>query len=131
MARALIQLGYAALADSQRGDAEVAITRAMQIVAASGDDWGLAEGLEAVATLRSESDARTAVILASAAEAMRERISMRPHPADRSINERHLRSACQSLGDSGAAEASHAGWSLSPDEATSLALGDSGAGLIR
>ena len=131
VARALIQLGYAALADSQRGDAEVAITRAMQIVAASGDDWGLAEGLEAVATLRSETDARTAVILAGAAEAMRERISMRPHPADRSINERHLRSASQSLGDSGAADAGHAGRSLSSDEATSLALGDSGAGPIR
>lgn len=127
LARALIQLGYAALATSARGDAEAAITRAIQMVATSSAEWGLAEGLEAVATLRSSDHPRKAVILAGAAERIRERISMRPHPADRSINERHLRSAQGRMGEADYERARQAGRNLSPEDAISLALGYTGA----
>ena len=48
------------------------------------------EGLEAVATMCSESAPRTAALLAGAAERLRERISMRPHPPDASINRAYL-----------------------------------------
>jgi hypothetical protein len=97
------------------------------MVATSSAEWGLAEGLEAVATLRSSDHPRKAVILAGAAERIRERISMRPHPADRSINERHLRSAQGRMGEADYERARQAGRNLSPEDAISLALGYTGA----
>ena len=122
LARALIELGYAALVSSRRPAAESAITRAMQIAAVSQDGWALAEGLEAVATLRSEADPESASVLAGAAQAVRERISMRPHPPDRSINQRFLDRARGRLGDERHRTAIRAGRNLTASEATDLAL---------
>jgi hypothetical protein len=65
----------------------------MELVAEIGDGWGVAEGLEAVATLRSESDPRATALLGGAAERLRERISMRQHPAVAVINRQHLERA--------------------------------------
>jgi hypothetical protein len=49
-------------------------------------DHVIAEGLEATATVRSASAPLSAVTLAGAADRLRERISMRPHPSDARIN---------------------------------------------
>lgn len=96
-ARTLIQVGYARLLMAEPGIAADPIHRAMEMVAQIGDGWGIAEGLEAVATLRSESDPRAAALLAGAAERLRERISMLQHPADAIINRRQLQRAREIL----------------------------------
>jgi predicted ATPase/DNA-binding XRE family transcriptional regulator len=96
-ARTLIQVGYSRLLMADSRAATDPIRRAMELVAEIGDAWGIAEGLEAVATLRSESDPRVAALLAGAAERLRERISMRQHPADAIINRRHLQRAQELL----------------------------------
>ena len=85
-ARTLIQIGYAELVTSGPGTAAPAIARAMEIVTEIGDIWGIAEGLEAVATVRSLSQPRSTVLLAAAAARLRERISMHQHPADAVLN---------------------------------------------
>lgn len=90
LARTLIQIGYAELLTSGPDAAAPAIARAMAIVAEIGDGWGIAEGLEAVASLRSVSQPRSTVLLAAAAAHLRERISMRQHPADAVINRLYL-----------------------------------------
>ena len=89
-ARVLIQLGYSALSLGQPADAAIHIERAMGIVAGLGNGWSIAEGLEAVAALHSDTDPRLAALLGGAAERLRERIAMRPHPADVRINRAHL-----------------------------------------
>lgn len=53
-ARILIQQGYAALADDQPGEAAGQIGQAMQLSAQIGDTWSVADGLQAVANLRSQ-----------------------------------------------------------------------------
>ncbi len=97
IARTLIQIGYAEVMTSRPVAARSAIGRAMEIVAEIGDGWGIAEGLEAVATLRSQSQPRSAVLLAAAAANLRERISMRAHAADAVINQLHLDRARKSM----------------------------------
>jgi len=73
LAQTLIQIGYAELLTSGPVTAAPAIARAMEIVAEIGDGWGIAEGLEAVATLRSLRQPRSTVLLAAAAAHLRER----------------------------------------------------------
>ena len=97
LARTLIQVGYAELLTSEPVTAAPAIARAMEIVAEIGDGWGIAEGLEAAATLRSISQPRSTVLLAAAAAHLRERISMRQHPADAVINRLYLDRARESM----------------------------------
>jgi len=97
LARTLIQIGYAELLTSGPVTAAPAIASAMEIVAEIGDGWGIAEGLEAVATLRSVSRPRSTVLLAAAAAHLRERISMRQHPADAVINQLYLDRARESM----------------------------------
>jgi tetratricopeptide (TPR) repeat protein len=97
LARTLIQVGYAKLLASGPVTAAPAIARAMEIVADIGDGWGIAEGLEAVATLRSISQPRSTVLLAAAAAHLRERISMRQHAADAVINQLYLDRARESM----------------------------------
>jgi predicted ATPase/DNA-binding XRE family transcriptional regulator len=92
-ARTLIQVGYSLLVTAGPGEAAGPIGRAMEMVAQIGDSWSIAEGLEAVATVRSESEPRSAALLAGAAERLRERISISRHPADAIINMRHLERA--------------------------------------
>jgi DNA-binding CsgD family transcriptional regulator len=121
VARTLIQVGYARLATREPPLAVVPIRRAMDIVADLGDAWGIAEGLEAVATARSAEDPRAAVILASAAMRLRERISMLPHPADARINRAHLGVARDRLGDRAYHEAWRTGRELTPAAAIELA----------
>jgi tetratricopeptide (TPR) repeat protein len=89
-ARVLVQLAYSALSMGQPADAAIQIERAMEIFAELGDGWSIAEGLEAVAALHSDTDPRYAAVLGGAAERLRERIAMRPHPSDARINKAHL-----------------------------------------
>jgi predicted ATPase len=90
LARTLIQIGYANLLRSRLDSAVPAIERAMEIVTDIGDGWGIAEGLEAVASMRALDRPRSTVLLASKASDLRERISMRQHAADAIINQRYL-----------------------------------------
>jgi predicted ATPase/transcriptional regulator with XRE-family HTH domain len=89
-ARVLVQLGYAALSVGQPAEAAMHIERAMEICAELGDAWSIAEGLEAVAALHSDTDPRLAALLGGAAERLREQIAMRPQPADARINSARL-----------------------------------------
>jgi len=97
LARTLIHVGYAELLTLGPVTAAPAIARSMEIVAEIGDGWGIAEGLEAVATLRSLSQPRSTVLLAAAAAHLRERISMRQHAADAVINQLYLDRARESM----------------------------------
>jgi tetratricopeptide (TPR) repeat protein len=117
LARTLIQIGYAELLTSRPDTAAPAIARAMEIVAEIGDGWGIAEGLEAVATLRSLSQPRSTVLLAAAAAHLRERISMRQHPADAVINRLYLDRARSSMTTEAFEEISREGRALTLAEA--------------
>jgi predicted ATPase len=97
-ARALIQLGYADLGLGDSRSAGEQIQSAMKIAADLGDGWGIAEGLEGVATVRSEFDPHPAAQLWGAAEVLRERISMRAHPADAATTTAYIESARIQLG---------------------------------
>jgi predicted ATPase/DNA-binding XRE family transcriptional regulator len=97
-ARTLIELGYAALADNDEVGAATHIQRAMEISAELDDAWSIAEGLEAVACLRSRSAPDTAALLSGAAERLRDQISMRPHPPDAVIHRAHMDVARTRLG---------------------------------
>ncbi len=77
----------------------------MQISAQIADAWSIADGLQAVANLRSHDAPETTVTLA--ADRLREQISMRPHPADDIINRHHhLNLAQRHLGP----DRFHAAW---------------------
>lgn len=117
LARTLIQVGYAELLASGPVNAAPAIARAMEIVAEIGDGWGIAEGLEAVATLRSISQPRSTVLLAAAAAHLRERISMRQHAADAVINRMYLDRARKSLTAEAIAETWREGHAMTLAEA--------------
>jgi tetratricopeptide (TPR) repeat protein len=121
-ARVLVQLGYVGLLTGQFADATARIDRAMTIFAELGDGWAVADGLEAVATLSSEKDATSAVQLAGAAQRLRERIAMQPHPPDARINRAYLELARRRL----TSEAFEGAWSegrgMTIDAAVQLAL---------
>ena len=121
-ARTLIQIGYAELLTAGPITAAPAIARAMEIVAEIGDGWGIAEGLEAVATLRSSSQPRSTVLLAAAAAHLRERISMRQHAADAVINQTYLDQARKSMSTQAFAEIWRDGQALTLAEAVAEAL---------
>jgi tetratricopeptide (TPR) repeat protein len=121
-ARALIQLGYC---DLDLGDIDTAqdqMQRAMTITAELGDGWGIAEGFEGLAAVQSESDAHAATLLSGAAQLLRERISMRPHPADAATNVARLQLARAQLGERGFEEAWTEGREITVEEALRLAL---------
>jgi tetratricopeptide (TPR) repeat protein len=120
-ARTLIQIGYAELLTSGPDSAAPAIARAMEIVAEIGDGWGIAEGMEAVATLRSLSQPRSTVLLSAAAAHLRERISMRQHPADAVIIRLYLDRARASMTSEAFAEIWHEGRALTLAEAVAEA----------
>jgi predicted ATPase/transcriptional regulator with XRE-family HTH domain len=121
-ARSLIALAYVRFTRGETSVASVLVRRANGISAELGDAWGMAEGLEAAATVRSASAARTAVTIAGAADRLRERISMRQHPSDARTNDRGLQRAREHL----PAQAFDAAWQrgreLSPEAAMALAL---------
>ena len=121
LARTLIQVAYAELLTSGPALAAPTTARAMGIVAEIGDLWGIVEGLEAVATVRSLSQPRSTVLLAAAAARLRERISMHQHPADAVINRTYLDRAGQALSTEAFAEAWRDGGALSLAEALALA----------
>lgn len=121
LARTLIQIGYAKLLTSGPESAARAVARAMEIVAEIGDGWGIAEGLEAVATLRSLSQPRSTVLLSAAAAHLRERISMRQHPADAIIIRLYLDRARASMTSEAFAEIWREGRELTLAEAVAEA----------
>jgi predicted ATPase/DNA-binding XRE family transcriptional regulator len=121
-ARAMIQVGYAWLVMGEPDKAIDPLTRAMEAAAELGDGWGIAEGLEAVATMRSENDPMAAAVLAGAAAQLRVRIAMRPHPADAVINRRYLERARDGLGAEEFMAATAEGSAMTVEEALELAL---------
>lgn len=121
LARTLIQIGYAELLTSGPDSATPAIASAMEIVAEIGDGWGIAEGLEAVGTLRSLSQPRSTVLLSAAAAHLRERISMRQHPADAVIIRLYLDRARASMTSEAFAEIWREGRALTLAEAVAEA----------
>jgi predicted ATPase len=121
-ARTLIQVGYAWLVMAEPENAVGPVTRALERAAEMGDGWGVAESLEAVATLRSERQPRVAAALAGSAAQLRERISMRPHPADAVINRRYLERALERLGVEEFSAASAEGSAMTVEEALEVAL---------
>ena len=121
-ARARIQVGYAWLLTADTERAAGLMTRAMEMAAEIGDAWGMADGLEAIATLHSESDPRQAALLAGAAAQLRERIAMRPHPSDGVINRRYLERARGLIGVEEFDAAWAKGAAMTPEEAVVLAL---------
>jgi tetratricopeptide (TPR) repeat protein len=122
VARTLIQIGYAKLLLSEPDRAAAAIGEAMTIVADIGDGWGIAEGMEAVATLRSLSHPRSAILLAAAAAKLRERISMRQHAADALINQQFLDRARHGMARDAFTDSWRMGRALTLDEAVGEAL---------
>jgi len=106
----------------QPAAAAVQIRRGMEMAADLGDDWSIAEGLEAVATMCSESAPRTAALLAGAAERLRERISMRPHPPDASINRAYLDLARERLPAGAFDDAWREGQGMALESGVGLAL---------
>ncbi|MDQ6882799.1 MAG: helix-turn-helix domain-containing protein [Candidatus Dormibacteraeota bacterium] len=125
-ARVLVQLGYVGLLTGQVAEATARINRAMTIFAELGDGWAIAEGLEAIATLRSEGDETSAVQLASAAQRLRERIAMQPHPPDARINRAYLELARRRLTREAFEEAWIKGTGMTIEAAVDLALTRSG-----
>jgi non-specific serine/threonine protein kinase len=121
-ARARIQVGYAWLLTADTERAAGLMTRAMEMAAEIGDAWGMADGLEAIATLHSESDPRQAALLAGAAAQLRERIAMRPHPPDGVINRRYLERARGLIGVAEFDAMWAKGAAMTPEEAVELAL---------
>ncbi len=97
-ARTLVELGYTAIAQGRSLDAAACMREAMEMAADLGDGWSIAEGLEAVACLCSDTDPATTALLAGAAERLRDRIAMRPHPPDATINREHVERARSTLG---------------------------------
>jgi predicted ATPase len=122
-ARTLIALAYVQLTTSRTDAASALVRSAMEISADLGDAWGIAEGLEATATVRGESAPHTAVTLAGAADRLRERISMRQHPTDARINGLGLQRARQRLSQQAFEAAWRDGRGLSAESAIALALG--------
>jgi len=120
--RVLVELGYAALVMGDRAGAERNIPRAMEMFASLGDGWAIAEGLEAVATLRSDTNARSAAVLGGAAEQLRDRIAMQRHPPDARINRTYLDRARERLTAEEFRDAWAEGRALSPQAALGLAL---------
>jgi predicted ATPase len=125
-ARVLIQLGYAALTGDQPDKAIGPIRQAMQISAQISDAWSIADGLQAVANLRSHDAPETAATLAAAADRLREQISMRPHPADDIINRHHLTLAQRRIGREGFQAAWAEGRQASAEAAVATALAATG-----
>lgn len=126
-ARILIQLGYAALTDDQPDQAAGPIRHAMQVSAQIADAWSIAEGLQAVANLRSHDVPETAVTLAGAADRLREQISMRPHPADDIINRYYLKLALRRIGRDRFETAWAEGREASAESMVAVALAGAGA----
>jgi predicted ATPase/transcriptional regulator with XRE-family HTH domain len=121
-ARILLQLGYAALSMGQPADAAKHIEQAMETIVQLGDGWSMAEGLEAEAALHGESDPRLAALLGGAAERLRERIAMRPHPADARLIKTQLDRAQAQLPGSAFDDFWDEGRSMALDAVLGLAL---------
>lgn len=94
----------------------------MEIFANLGDGWSIAEGLESVATLHSDTDPRSAALLGGAAERLREWIAMRPHPADVRINNTHLERAHARMPGNAFEDAWNEGRRMAREVAVGLAL---------
>lgn len=97
-ARTRIQLVYCCLTDGLRQQAAAVLMEALDVTGELGDLWGIAESLEAAATLAALTEPQTAGLLAGGAHRIRERIAMNAHPADARINQRHLDGARAAIG---------------------------------
>jgi len=85
-ARSTLYLGYAALL---RGEAENALASFRESLITFWeleDTWGITEALEGLAAIVAHRDGGTrAVLIAGAADALRETINRRPFPADHAV----------------------------------------------
>lgn len=98
------------------------VREAMEIFAALGDSWAVAEGLEAVAAVRAEDVPAVAVTLAAAADRIRRDIGMRAHPPDARVVARRLESVRELLTAEDMARSRRAGESLTVDAAAAMGL---------
>jgi tetratricopeptide (TPR) repeat protein len=90
-ARALLYAGYATFLLGDRSSAARLAGQTLQSFWELDDHWGVAEALEAIATLEASRGRITrAATIAAAAEALRRTINARPFPADRAMFEREL-----------------------------------------
>jgi predicted ATPase/DNA-binding XRE family transcriptional regulator len=121
-ARTLFELGYTAIARGHSLEAAAFMREAMEMAAELGDGWSIAEGLEAVACLCSDTDPATTAVLAGAAERLRDRIAMRAHPPDAAINREHVERARSTLGTVAFEEASATGRGTPPAAIVEVAL---------
>jgi tetratricopeptide (TPR) repeat protein len=118
-ARTRIQLAYTALESGDTSGARRHAAEAMRTVAEARDAWGIAEGLEAVAAVGAADAPRESVVLAGAAQRLRDRIGMLPHPQDAILNQRQLEAARRQIADFDLAFAE--GQATAVDEAIRLA----------
>jgi predicted ATPase/transcriptional regulator with XRE-family HTH domain len=122
-ARSLLYLGYAALLQSDLDAAGTSLRESLIAFWELEDAWGTTEALEGIAALGEHRRAgNSAVEIAGAAEALRERITMRPFPADHSVLERSLDRLRASIDPDTWTTRWEAGRAMTPDEAVEVAL---------
>lgn len=120
-ARAQLQLAYALMRLSDAEGAASCISDALALARDLGDMWSAAEGLEAVSALRAADRPADAILLAAAAERIRDVIGMQAHPPDARLNSARLQLARSALGEKGSAEAWQRGHAASLETAMELA----------
>jgi hypothetical protein len=122
-ARSLLYLGYAALFRGDVGTAPTSLHESLIAFWELDDPWGVTEALEGIATIAEHREAATsAVRIAGAAEALRERITMRPFPADHAVLERSLDRLMASMDQEVWTACWEAGRAMTLDEAVEEAL---------
>ena len=122
------QLGHIALAQGDLTAARASFTEGLSIFRELGGKGGIAEGLEAFASLSgAEKRAERAVRLFSAAERMRSALGAPLPVPDRSRYETGIAGARMSLGEPAFRRAWEAGRSLTGDQAVAYALEEADA----
>jgi predicted ATPase/DNA-binding XRE family transcriptional regulator len=122
-ARSLLYLGYAALLQGDLDAARAMLRESLIAFWELEDAWGTTEALEGIAALGEHRGAGTsAVEIAGATDALRERITMRPFPADHAVLERSLDRLRASVGSVTWTARWQAGRAMSLDDAVELAL---------
>ena len=122
-ARSVMYLGYAAFVSGDVRRARDRIRDALIAFWELDDLWGVTESLEGIAaTSGSADDGARAIRLAAAAEALRERVNMRPFPADHALLEGTLGRVRSMVDDPAWSRNREAGRALGLDEAVEEAL---------
>lgn len=122
-ARSTLYLGYAALLRGDEEDALALLRESLISFWELEDTWGLTEALEGLAATVAHRDGGTrAILIAGAADALRETISTRPFPADHAVLERSLEQLRSSVDDAAWRSSWEQGRAMTFDEAVDEAL---------